>query len=94
MKAVITSPIGLSISKGNWEGSEWTLSGYPKADVIGHDYPNAYAFEEAVKKNFNCSGLDFDSESCQFYVYAKTKQRLVSLLSQIEKHYEKAKKMY
>lgn len=94
MKNSINSPIGLSIWKGDWDGAQWTLTGYPKASVIGYDYNSAYEFEASVKKNFNISGLEFDSESCQFYVYAKTKLRLMSLLRQIEKHYEAAKSMY
>ena len=94
MKNSIDSPIGLSIWKGDWDGAQWTLTGYPKASVIGHEYDSAYDFEASVKKNFNTRGLEFDSESCQFYAYAKSKQRLVSLLTQLEKHYEKAKAMY
>lgn len=89
----IVTGIGLTIYKGDWEGAEWTLTGYPKKDAIGYSYESAYDFEDAVKRNVNCSGITFDSESCQFFAYAKTKARLVSFAHQIEKHYIKAKEL-
>ena len=89
----IKTPIGLDIQKGDWEGAEWTITGYPNGDVIGHNYQSAYDFEEAIKENVNCKGITFDSEYCQFFAYAKTKARLVSFAKQIEKHYTKAKKL-
>lgn len=89
----IKTGFGLSIYKGNWEGAEWTITGFPNKDVIGYDYKSAYDFEEAIKRNINCSGITFDSELCQFFAYAKTKARLVSFANQIEKHYAKAKEL-
>jgi len=89
----ISTGIGLSIYKGDWDGAQWTLTGFPKKEAIGHDYESAYDFEDCVKRNINCSGIDFDSEFCQFYAYAKTKARLVSFANQIKKHYEKAKQL-
>ena len=89
----IKTNIGLTIFKGDWEGSSWTITGFPKEEIIGHSYESAYDFEECVKRNINCKGIEFDSEFCQFFAYAKTKARLVSFAKQIEKHFEKAKKM-
>lgn len=89
----ISTKIGLEIYKGTWDGAEWTLTGYPNKEVIGHNYNSAYDFEDCVKRNINCKGINFDSESCQFFAYAKTKARIVSFAKQIEKHYEKAKKL-
>jgi hypothetical protein len=89
----IKTGIGLSISKGDWDGAQWTITGFPRAEVIGHDYDSAYDFQEAVQRNVNCSGIEFDSEFCQFFAYAKTKARLVSFAKQIEKHYQKAKEV-
>jgi hypothetical protein len=94
MEKSIKSKIGLSISKGDWEGAQWTISGYPSLIETGKNYSCAYSFEDTIKRNINCKGIDFDSESCQFYAYAKSKQRLISFLNQIEKHFEKAKQMY
>lgn len=89
----INTSIGLTIYKGDWDGAEWTITGFPKAEVIGHRYESAYDFEEAIKRNVNCSGINFDSEMCQFFAYAKTKARLVSFAKQIEKHYAKANEL-
>ena len=93
MRNEIKTNIGLTIYKGDWDGAEWTLTGYPNKEVIGHSYNDAYEFEEAIKRNVNCSGINFDSEMCQFFAYAKTKARLVSFANQIEKHYIKAKEL-
>jgi len=84
---------GLGIYKGDWEGAQWTLTGIPSSEQLGHQYECAYDFEDAVKRNVNCSGIDFDSEFCQFFAYAKTRARLESFAKQIAKHYEKAKKL-
>jgi hypothetical protein len=81
---------GLSISKGDWDGAQWTMCGYPSEG----NYRSAYDFEDAVKRNVNCKGIDFDSESCCFYAYAKTQKRLEKFLKDITYHYEKAKQMY
>jgi type II secretory pathway component PulF len=48
---------------------------------------------DAVKRNVNCSGIEFDSEYSQFFAYAKTRTRLESFAKQIAKHYEKAKEL-
>jgi len=93
IKDEIKTNIGLSIYKGDWEGAEWTITGYPNAEAIGHQYQGAYDFEDALKRNINCSGINFDSEYSQFFAYAKTKARLVSFAKQIEKHYAKAKEL-
>jgi len=84
---------GLGIYKGDWEGAQWTLTGIPSSEQLGHQYECAYDFEDAVKRNVNCSGIDFDSEFSQFFAYAKTRARLESFAKQIAKHYEKAKKL-
>lgn len=89
----IKTKLGLTIYKGTWDGARWTLTGFPKKELIGYDYNSAYDFEDCVNRNVNCKGIDFDSESSQFFAYAKTKARIVSFSNQIEKHYEKAKKM-
>jgi len=89
----IRTAIGLTIYKGDYEGAQWSITGNPKAEVIGHEFESAYDFEDCIKRNVNCSGIDFDSEYCQFWAYAKTKARLVSFAKQIDKHFAKAKAM-
>jgi hypothetical protein len=41
----------------------------------------------------NCNGIEFDSEFCQFFAYAKTKAKALAFVSRIEKHFDKLKKM-
>lgn len=89
----IKTAIGLTIYKGDYEGAQWSITGFPKAETIGHQFESAYDFEDCIKRNVNCSGIEFDSEFCQFWAYAKTKARLVSFAKQIEKHFVKAKKI-
>ena len=87
----IKTAIGLTIYKGDWEGAEWTITGLPNSGVIGHQFESAYDFEECVKRHVNCKGIDFDSEFCQFFAYAKTKARLISFGNQMDKYFAKAK---
>ena len=89
----IKTNIGLTIYKGDYEGAQWSITGFPKADTIGHQFESSYDFEDCIKRNVNCSGIDFDSEYCQFWAYAKTKARLVSFGKQIDKHFAKAKEL-
>jgi hypothetical protein len=85
--------IGLTIYKGDYEGAQWSITGFPKAEVIGHQFESAYDFQDCIKRKVNCSGIEFDSEYCQFFAYAKTRARLESFAKQIAKHFEKAKAM-
>jgi hypothetical protein len=89
----IKTSIGLTIYKGDYEGAQWSITGFPKSEVIGHQFESAYDFQDCIKRNVNCSGIDFDSEYCQFFAYAKTKARLVSFGKQIDKHFAKAKEL-
>ena len=85
------SPIGVSVSKGEWEGAEWTVTGYPRKEFSIVDFQSAYDFEELIREKVNCKGITFDSEFCQFFAYAKTKARAVSFTKAIEKHFEKVR---
>lgn len=89
----IKTTFGLTIFKGDYEGAEWSITGFPIDQQIARHFESAYDFEDCIKRNVNCSGISFDSEFCQFWAYAKTKARLVSFAKQIEKHFEKAKKI-
>lgn len=89
----IKTAIGLTIYKGDYEGAQWSITGNPNREVIGHEFESAYDFEECIKRHVNCSGIEFDSEYCQFWAYAKTKARLVSFGNQIDKYFAKAKKI-
>ena len=92
MKKEINTGIGLGIYESKL--NDFYITGYPSAKVLGHSYEDAYAFEEAVKRNVDCSGITFDSESCQFWANAQTEERLVKFANDIKEHYLKAKSMY
>ena len=92
MRKEINTGFGLGIYES--KPNDFYITGYPSAKVLGHSYRDAYEFEEAVKRNIDCTDITFDSESCQFFAYAKTEERLVKFANDIKEHYEKAKKMF
>ncbi len=89
MTDAYNTTIGISVSKGDWEGAEWTITGYPKLSSKLPRFESAYDFEEVVKTQVNNVGITFDSEYCQFFAYAKTKQRAVGFAKAIEKYFKK-----
>lgn len=93
MKITYKSNIGLCVCKGDWEGAQWTLCGYPNKDIVGR-HTTVYEFEDIIKHQLDCRGIEFDSESGEFYAYAKSSKRLISLLTKIEKYFEKCNAMY
>ena len=92
MKKEINTEIGLSIHE--YKPNEFYITGYPNAQALGHSYEDAYAFEEAIRRNIDCTDICFDSESCQFWAYAHTEERLIKFANDIKEHYLKAKSMY
>jgi len=89
MKDAYNTTIGISVSKGDWEGAQWTIAGYPMLSAKLPKFDSAYAFEEVVKEKVNSSGIDFDSEYCMFCAYAKTKARAVGFAKAMEKYFKK-----
>ena len=83
--------VGLTITKGSWEGSQWSLTGFPNKNTI-RNWGDAYEFENFVKDTLKINA-EFDSESCQFYAYFDTKQKATSALNKIEKHFKKVGEM-
>ncbi len=91
MSNATTSPIGLAVYKGDWEGSKWTITGNPKREMTVREFESAYDFEEFVKNKINCEGIEFDPESCQFFAYADDKERAIKFLEEIEQHFKKVR---
>jgi hypothetical protein len=85
--------IGLTIYKGDWEGAQWTICGNPKQSMTIKEFESAYDFEEFIKEHISCKGIEFDSEFCQFFAYAKTKASAIAFGNRIEKYFEKVRKM-
>lgn len=89
MTDAYNTAIGLSVSKGDWEGAQWTVAGYPRLSSKLPGFESAYDFEEVVREKIKHTGISFDSEYCMFCAYAKTKQRAVGFAKAIEKYFKK-----
>jgi hypothetical protein len=87
------SPMGLEVSKGGWEEAQWTITGNASVKYTVRPFDSAYDFEEFVKPKINCKGIEFDSESCQFFAYAKTEKRAIKFLKEIEEYFERLRAM-
>lgn len=85
---IYTSPVGLSVFKPDWS-DDYTITGYPSKKFCIRDFDSAYDFEAFVQEKVNSKHIAFDSESCQFFAYAKTKARAVAYVKAIEKYFEK-----
>ena len=93
MKLIYESPIGLRVYDDKKEFGSFTITGNAKQSETIVSFESAYDFEEFVQSKVKCEGIDFDSEFCQFFAYAKTKGKALAFVNRIEKHFEKLKKM-
>jgi len=93
MKLIYESPIGLKVYDDRELDGKFTITGNAKQSETIVSFESAYDFEELVKSKVKCEGIDFDSEFCQFFAYAKTKGKALAFVSRIEKHFDKVKKM-
>ena len=85
--------LGLEVYKGDWDGAEWTISGNAKRAMTVKEFDSAYEFEEFIQEKINCKGIEFDSEFCQFFAYAKTKARAIKFANDIDKYFAKVRAM-
>jgi hypothetical protein len=92
MKKIYESPIGLSVEKYDWD-DKFTITGKILKSVTMKEFDSAYDFEEFIQAKINCKAIDFDSESCQFFAYAKTKAQAVRFVKAIEKYFAKVREM-
>ena len=72
---------------------EWTISGNSKRAMTVKEFESAYDFEEFIKEKINCKGIDFDSEFCEFFAYAKTKARAIKFANDIDAYFAKVRAM-
>jgi hypothetical protein len=72
---------------------EWTISGNSKRAMTVKEFESAYDFEEFIKEKINCKGIDFDSEFCEFFAYAKTKARAIKFAKDIDAYFAKVRAM-
>jgi len=72
---------------------DWSISGNAKRAMTVKEFDSAYDFEDFVKEKINCKGIDFDSEFCEFFAYAKTKARAIKFANDIDKYFAKVRAM-
>lgn len=92
LKTIYKSPIGLSVTKFD-DDKSYTITGNAKSTYTVRPFDSAYDFEEFIKPKINCKGIDFDSEYCQFFAYAKTEKRAMKFLKEIEEYFERLRAM-
>jgi len=79
----IKYPIGLEIFKLDEDREEYTVTGNLAKQYRFRDFESAYDLEEYIRKHIDCSGIDFDSEYCQFFAYTKTVERAKKFVEDI-----------
>jgi hypothetical protein len=79
--------------KYDFMDGEYTITGYPNREKTIKEFDSAYDFEDYIRRKVNCKGISFDSESCQFFAYAKSKARALSFLKAIEKQFQKIREV-
>ena len=87
----IVYPFGLTVFKS--DPGIFTITGNPVQKYRIREFDSAYDFEEYVRKHIDCRGIDFDSEYCQFFAYAKTQSRAKRFAEDIIAWFEKVKKL-
>ena len=89
----INYPVGFTIFKLDEDREEYTVTGYLAKEYRFKDFDSAYDLEEYIQKHIDCSGMNFDSEFCQFYAYAKTLDRAKQFVDDITTWVTKVKEL-
>lgn len=85
-------PFGFEVNR--YEGDRgYTITGNLKKEYCFKEYYSNYDVEEHIQEHVNCNGIEFDSETCQFFAYAKTKARAVKFCDDIQAWFENIKKL-
>lgn len=92
MQSIYKSPLGLSVEKYDWD-DQFTITGKLLKSETMKEFDGAYEAEEFIQAKINCKGIDFDSEYCQFFAYAKTKSRALKFVKEIEDYFTKVREM-
>jgi len=92
MQNIYKSPLGLSDEKYDWD-KNYTITGKLLKSETMKEFDGAYEVEEFIQAKINCEGIDFDSEYCQFFAYAKTKVRALEFVNEIEDYFSKVREM-
>jgi hypothetical protein len=89
----INYPIGLTIFKLDEDKEEYTITGNLAKEYRFREFDGAYDLEEYIQKHIDCSGIDFDSEYCQFFAYTKTIERAKQFVEDITAWVAKIKEL-
>jgi hypothetical protein len=89
----INYPIGFTIFKLDEDKEEYTVTGFLAKEYRFRDFDGAYDLEEYIQKHIDCSGIDFDSEYCQFFAYTKTIERAKQFVEDITAWVTKIKEL-
>jgi hypothetical protein len=84
---------GLIVYKGDWAGSQWTITGNMRKSFTMKEFESAYDFEEFVKAKIDCRGIEFDSEFCQFFAYTETRERAMKFARDAEAYFFQIRKL-
>lgn len=82
MNKDIDYPVGFSIFQLDGD-SNYTITGRFSKEYRFKDFDGAYDLEEYLQKHIDCTDIDFDSEYCQFFAYAKTVERAKKFIEDI-----------
>ena len=85
-------PFGFEVNK--FEGDKnYTVTGNLRREYRFRDFDGAYDLEDYIKKHVQCIGIEFDSEYCQFFAYAKTEKRAVQFCEDIQTWFDRIKEL-
>ena len=92
MKVFYQSPIGLEVNQCEGD-KDFTITGNARKSMTVKEFDSAYDFEEFIQEKIDCNGISFDSESCQFFAYAKTEAQATKFVNAIEDYFAKVREM-
>ena len=92
MKVYYQSPIGLEVNQCDGD-KDFTITGNAIKSMTVKEFDSAYDFEEFIQSKINCKEITFDSESCQFFAYAKTEVQAIRFVKAIENYFTKVREM-
>jgi hypothetical protein len=85
-------PFGFEVNK--FEGDKnYTITGNLRKEYRFKEYGSNYDVEKHIQDHVNCDGIDFDSETCQFFAYAKTEERAVQFCEDIQTWFNNIKEL-
>jgi hypothetical protein len=85
-------PFGFSITKFKGD-KDYTITGNLSKGYRFREFDGNYDVEKYLQKHIDCEGIEFDSEYCQFFAYAKTEKRAVRFCDEIQHLFDRIEKL-